>query len=128
MLGRDALFATLLNRCQPVLEGVHIAWRSVSAFDSTFAWNACHSCPEIGMIFVYSIGDMFVCSLVKTFGHLSDRWKNPKRYKALTMEHYIRNKVFVSPFSTAFRPLRPLQPWLFHQAQTQIDNSPNPAI
>src|SRR5262249_24286270 len=54
------------------------------------------------MIFVYSIRDMFVCSLAKTFGHLSDRWKNPKRYKALTMEHYIRNKVFVSPFS---RPL-----------------------
>ena len=24
--------------------------------------------------------------------------------------------------------LRPLQPWLFHQTQTEIDNSPNPAI
>ena len=23
---------------------------------------------------------------------------------------------------------RPLQPWLFHQAQTEIDSSPNPAI
>ena len=41
-----------------------------------------------------------------------------------------RDKEPFMPFSTAFRPLRPLQPWLFHQAQaqTEIDNSPNPAI
>ena len=39
-----------------------------------------------------------------------------------------RDKEPFTPFSTAFRPLRPLQPWLFHQAQTEIDNSPNPAI
>jgi hypothetical protein len=32
----------------------------------------------------------------KRFGHLSDRWKKRKRYKALMMGHYIRNKVFVS--------------------------------
>src|SRR5262245_22795499 len=39
-----------------------------------------------------------------------------------------RDKESFTPFSTAFRPLRPLQPWLFHQAQTEIDNPPNPAI
>jgi hypothetical protein len=39
-----------------------------------------------------------------------------------------RDKEPFTPFSTAFRPLRPLQPWLFHQAQTEIDNSPNPAL
>jgi hypothetical protein len=40
---------------------------------------------------------MFVCSLAKTFGHLSDRAKKIKIDKALTLEHYTRNKVFVSP-------------------------------
>jgi hypothetical protein len=39
-----------------------------------------------------------------------------------------RDKEPFMPFSTAFRPLRPLEPWLFHQAQTEIDTSPNPAI
>src|SRR5262245_60032952 len=48
------------------------------------------------MIFVYSIRDMFVCLLAKTFGHLSDRAKKIEIYKALTLEHYIYNKVFVS--------------------------------
>ena len=55
--------APLLNRRKPVLESVHIAWRSASAFDSAFAWNACHSYANSStrMIFVYSIRDMFVC-------------------------------------------------------------------
>jgi hypothetical protein len=35
-----AFLPALLNRCQAMLEGVHVAWRSASAFDSTFAWNA----------------------------------------------------------------------------------------
>jgi len=48
------------------------------------------------MIFVYSIRDMFVCLLAKTFGHLSDRAKKIEIYKALTLGHYIYNKVFVS--------------------------------
>ena len=55
-------------------ECILITWRSASAFDSAFAWNACHSYPEpYRMIFVHSIREIFVCSLRKTFGHLSDR-------------------------------------------------------
>src|SRR5215471_5748923 len=50
----------------------------------------------IGMIFVYSIRDMFVCSLAKTFGHLSDRAKKTEIDRVLTLEHYTCNKVFVS--------------------------------
>src|SRR5215813_1567253 len=49
------------------------------------------------MIFVYSIRDMFVCSLAKTFGHLSDRAKKTVIDRLLTLEHYISSKVFVSP-------------------------------
>jgi hypothetical protein len=49
------------------------------------------------MIFVYSIRDMFVCSLVKTFGHLSDTAKKIVIDSVLTLEHYTPNKVFVSP-------------------------------
>src|SRR5215831_15943525 len=48
------------------------------------------------MIFVHSIRTIFVCSVRKTFGHLSDRRKKIKRYEAFTMGHYIGNKVFVS--------------------------------
>ena len=48
------------------------------------------------MIFVYYIRVTFVCSLAKTFGHLSDRCKKIKRYEAFTMGHYISNNVFVS--------------------------------
>jgi hypothetical protein len=32
VLGGDALLAPLLNRRKPVLEGVHVAWRSAFAF------------------------------------------------------------------------------------------------
>jgi hypothetical protein len=39
---------------------------------------------------------MFVCSLAKTFGHLSDSDKKVEIDKALTLEHYTGNKVFVS--------------------------------
>jgi hypothetical protein len=56
------------------------------------------------MIFVYSIRDMFVCSLAKTFGHLSDRWKKRKRFKVLMMEHYITN---IALFLIRF-PLSPI--------------------
>jgi hypothetical protein len=34
MLGRDAILAPLLNGRKPVLEGVHVAWRSAFAFQS----------------------------------------------------------------------------------------------
>src|SRR6516164_580221 len=79
-----------------VLEGAHVTWRTASAFDSTFTWNACHSYPNRHrMIFVYSIRDMFVCSLAKTFGHLSDRAKKAV-IDRLTVEHHTPNKVFVS--------------------------------
>jgi hypothetical protein len=36
-------------------------------------------------------------SLIVTFGHLSDRAKKTEIDKALTLEHYTPNKVFVSP-------------------------------
>jgi hypothetical protein len=48
VLGDDALLAPLLNSRKPVLECILIAWRTASAFDSTFAWNTCHSYPESG--------------------------------------------------------------------------------
>src|SRR5262245_30760431 len=48
------------------------------------------------MIFVYSIGHMFVCSVGKTFGHLSDRAKKQMIDRVLILEHYTPNKVFVS--------------------------------
>jgi len=51
------------------------------------------------MIFVYSTREIFVCLLRKTFGHLSDRAKKTEIDKALTLEHYTLNKVFVSPSS-----------------------------
>src|SRR5215813_13924483 len=55
------------------------------------------------MIFVHSIRTIFVCSVRKTFGHLSDRAKKIEIYKALTLGHYIYNKVFVSRYGiTAF--------------------------
>src|SRR5262245_27729949 len=52
----------------------------------------------------------------------------PGQLKLVPSRSERRDKEPFTPFSTAFRPLRPLQPWLFHQAQTEIDNSPNPAI
>ena len=80
-----------------MLEGVHVAWRSASAFDSTFAWNTCHSYPEsYRMIFVYSIKEIFVCALRKTFRHLSDRAKKTVINRVLIQEHYISNNAFVS--------------------------------
>src|SRR5262245_48997005 len=48
------------------------------------------------IIFVHSIREIFVCSLRKTFGHLSDRAKKIEIDNALTLEHYTDNKVFVS--------------------------------
>jgi hypothetical protein len=36
----------LIDRSQAVLECVHVARRTASAFYSTFAWNACHTYPE----------------------------------------------------------------------------------
>jgi hypothetical protein len=41
----------------------------------------------------------FVCSLRKTFGHLSDRTKKIEIDKVLILEHYTPKKVFVSPTS-----------------------------
>jgi hypothetical protein len=43
VLGRDTFLSPLLNGGKPVLEGVHVARGTASTFDSTFAWNACHS-------------------------------------------------------------------------------------
>jgi hypothetical protein len=53
-------------------------------------WNHCSN------DFVYSTREIFVCSLRKTFGHLSDRAKKIEIDKALTLEHYIINNAFVS--------------------------------
>src|SRR5262245_52115675 len=59
--------------------------------------NACHSYLEpYRMVLVYSIRDMFVCSLVKKFGHLSDRTKKIEIDRIIMLEHYTLNKVFVS--------------------------------
>jgi hypothetical protein len=49
------------------------------------------------MIFAYSTREIFVYSLRKTFGHLSDRAKKLVIHSVLTLEHYTLNKVFVSP-------------------------------
>jgi hypothetical protein len=47
VLGGDAFLAPFLNGRQPVLEGIHIAWRSA------FAFQSCHfvSSQEAGLIF-----------------------------------------------------------------------------
>jgi hypothetical protein len=42
----NAFLAAFLNGREPMLEGIHVVSRSASAFDSTFAWNACHSYPD----------------------------------------------------------------------------------
>ena len=74
-----------------------LSGRSASTFKSAFAWNACHTYLEpYRSIFVHSIREIFVCSLRKTFGHLSDRAKKIEIDNALTLEHYTDNKVFVS--------------------------------
>jgi hypothetical protein len=39
-----------------------------------------------------------------------------------------RHKAPLANLPTAFRPSRPAQQWVFHQAQTEIDNSLGPAI
>src|SRR5262249_40751638 len=85
----------------PCLKAFMLPGRPLLPLTPPLPWNACHSYPNRHrMIFVYSIRDMFVCSLGKTFGHLSDRAKKIEIYKALTLGHYIRNKVFVSHFVT----------------------------
>ena len=93
---------------EAVPECILITWRSASAFDSAFACNACHSYPEpYRMIFVHSIREIFVCSVRKTFGHLSDRAKKTMRITVLTSEHYIRNKAFVSLIGSTRFPSAP---------------------
>jgi hypothetical protein len=47
VIGGDALLTALLNSGEAVLEGVHMARRTASTFDSTLAWNACHSYLKI---------------------------------------------------------------------------------
>jgi hypothetical protein len=48
------------------------------------------------MMFVQCISEIFVCSPAKTFGHLSDSAKKQVIDRALMLEHYTSNKVFVS--------------------------------
>jgi hypothetical protein len=55
--GRNAFFAPLLNGGKPVLEGVLVARRTALPLTPPLA--------GIRIIFVYSIRDMFVCSLSK---------------------------------------------------------------
>jgi hypothetical protein len=95
---QEAGVLSFLDGGEAVPECILIARRSASAFHSAFAWNACQSYPEsYRMIFVHSIREIFVCSLRKTFGHLSDRAKKTVTNRVLTLEHYTCNKVFVSP-------------------------------
>src|SRR5262249_2316500 len=57
----------------------------------------CHSYPESSPHDFRLFYQRYVrCSLAKTFGHLADRAKKIEIDKALTLEHYIYNKVFVS--------------------------------
>jgi len=88
---------SFLDRRQPVLEGIHIAWRAASTFDSTFAWNACHKNPELSQddfrLFYQNHVRLFTG---QTFAHLSARAKKREIDRALTLEHYTPNKAFVS--------------------------------
>ena len=43
-------------------------------------------------VHVYSIRDMFVCSLVKTFGHLSDKAKKTVIDRIITLETILQIK------------------------------------
>ena len=63
----------------PAVVGHFDCLPSTPAFDTAFAWNACHSYLE-PMIFVHSIRDIFVCSMRKTFGHLLDSSKNLREH------------------------------------------------
>ena len=53
-----------------------------------------------GMMFVHSIREIFVCSLRKTFGHLSHRSKKTVINGVVNQEHYIGNNAFVSRDAT----------------------------
>jgi hypothetical protein len=88
---------SFLDGVQPVPERNSIAWRSAPAFDTAFAWNACHSYPDsLRMIFVSFYQRDIRLLIAKTFGHLSDRAEKTETDRALTQEHYTSNKVFVS--------------------------------
>jgi hypothetical protein len=95
MVGRDIFLAPLLNSGKPMLEGVHVAWRSTSAFDSTFAWNACHSyLNRVDFrLFYQRHVRLFTGQNIRTsFGQSQKTLIE----RVLILEHYIRNKVFVS--------------------------------
>src|SRR5262249_6716120 len=44
MLGRNAFLAPFLNKCKPMIEGVHVAWRSAFAFQSCISF--CPRCRD----------------------------------------------------------------------------------
>src|SRR5215831_20889920 len=48
----------------------------------------------------HSTREIFVGSLRKTFGHLSDTSKKAERTSAVSPEHYIHNKVFPASISS----------------------------
>src|SRR5919106_3739478 len=53
--------------------------------------------------------------------------RKPTAPLALSSTERLHKKPFAC-LPTPLRPSRPAQKWVFHQAQTEIDNSPNPAI
>jgi hypothetical protein len=100
MPGGYAFLAPFLNRRKAVLEGVHMPGGPLLPLTPPLPGMPAIA-TLIGMIFVYSIRDMFVCSLAKTFAHLSDRAKKIEIDKALTLERYISS---IALFFIRFRP------------------------
>jgi hypothetical protein len=82
VLGGDALLPSFLNGGEP--ECILIPRRSASAFDSTFAWNACHLVPRISHFsFILSEGFSFVqCEKIRTsFGQPQKRREHADFYR-----------------------------------------------
>src|SRR5687767_14834410 len=69
MLGADALLASFLNRSEPVLEGVHVAWRAASALQSShFVCSLCLDIRSMITVFLWQSNDRaekFSCFLLQ---------------------------------------------------------------
>ena len=113
---RKNVFSQLhvLNRSKPVPEGVHVAGGEVAICPSMRAMQlsffVARQQRQQRQHFPYMFWLPRVHSFIpfcawihfstpKTFGHLSDRSQKIEIDKALTLEHYTPNKVFISPRS-----------------------------
>jgi hypothetical protein len=72
---RSALNGPSIAADQAVLEGIHVAWRPAPALIPPLPGMPAIVTPNRYRIFIHSIREIFVCSLRKTFGHLSDSYK-----------------------------------------------------